>query len=360
MAITISLCMIVKNEEDVLNRCLNSAVPVADEIIIVDTGSLDKTPEIARLYTDKVYSFRWQDDFAAARNFSFSKATMDYCMWLDADDVILPDDCNRLLQIKSELNPQTDVVMLPYCMTVKQDGTPDFWYYRERIVRNSSEYRWAGQVHEAITPSGKIVYENAVIMHQKIRSSDPDRNLRILEKVKNNPEGLSPRQQFYYGRELYEHERYTEAIDVLECFWKEPNGWVENKIDACRILSYCYEKQNQRDMAFRALLRSFCLDTPRAELCCELGRLFMEERQYRIAAFWYEAALAAPYRPDSGAFVQAECYGFLPCIQLCVCYDKLGNTELAAAYNDRAGKYNPDSPAYQYNKTYFDSLKHEK
>lgn len=78
--ITVSLCMIVKNEEDVLARCLESAKPVADEIIIVDTGSTDRTREIAREFTDNVCEFPWIDDFAAARNFSFSKATMEYCM----------------------------------------------------------------------------------------------------------------------------------------------------------------------------------------------------------------------------------------------------------------------------------------
>ena len=90
--ITISLCMIVKDEEDVLARCLESAADTADEIIIVDTGSADATKEIARRYTDKVYDFAWTDDFSAARNFSFSKAEMEYCMWLDADDILLEAD----------------------------------------------------------------------------------------------------------------------------------------------------------------------------------------------------------------------------------------------------------------------------
>ena len=78
--ITISLCMIVKNEEKVLARCLESAKGFADEIIIVDTGSQDRTKEIARAYTEKIYDFSWKDDFSAARNESFSKASMDYCM----------------------------------------------------------------------------------------------------------------------------------------------------------------------------------------------------------------------------------------------------------------------------------------
>ena len=75
---SISLCMIVKNEEEVIGRCLESVKDIVDEIIIVDTGSTDNTKKIVSKYTNKIYDFEWKDDFAAARNFSFSKATKDY------------------------------------------------------------------------------------------------------------------------------------------------------------------------------------------------------------------------------------------------------------------------------------------
>lgn len=78
LMITISLCMIVKNEEQVLSRCLDSLAGLMDEIIIVDTGSCDRTREIAARYTDKIYDYIWKDDFADARNFAFSKASMEY------------------------------------------------------------------------------------------------------------------------------------------------------------------------------------------------------------------------------------------------------------------------------------------
>ena len=71
--ISISLCMIVKNEEDVLERCLESVKLIADEIIIVDTGSTDKTKEIACKFTNKLYNFEWIDDFAAAKSYIHSK-----------------------------------------------------------------------------------------------------------------------------------------------------------------------------------------------------------------------------------------------------------------------------------------------
>ena len=86
---TVSLCMIVRNEEKVLARCLDSVRGIADEICITDTGSTDKTREIAQKY-GTVQVFPWCDDFSAARNFSFAQARMDYTLWLDADDVLLP------------------------------------------------------------------------------------------------------------------------------------------------------------------------------------------------------------------------------------------------------------------------------
>ena len=89
---TISLCMIVKNEERVLERCLECLKDIVDEMIIVDTGSTDSTKEIAKKYTDKIYDFEWIKDFSAARNYSLSFATKDYIYCADADEVIEPED----------------------------------------------------------------------------------------------------------------------------------------------------------------------------------------------------------------------------------------------------------------------------
>ena len=103
--------MIVKDEEMVLERALKSVERIADEIIIVDTGSTDRTKKIALKYTDKVYDFVWCDDFAKARNYSFSKATMDYCMWLDADDIISDSDQEGLINLKKTLSKDTSVAV---------------------------------------------------------------------------------------------------------------------------------------------------------------------------------------------------------------------------------------------------------
>ena len=103
--ISISLCMIVKNEESVIGRCLESVKDIVDEIIIVDTGSTDNTKEIIKTFTDKIYDFEWIDNFSAARNYSYSKASMEYILWLDADDVILEEDRIKFKELKMSLDP---------------------------------------------------------------------------------------------------------------------------------------------------------------------------------------------------------------------------------------------------------------
>src|SRR5690625_4398186 len=106
--VTISLCMIVKNEEEVLERCLRSVKDLVDEINIVDTGSTDNTVDIAKKLTDRVYHFKWTGKFKDARNESFKKATKDYILYLDADDVLLKEDRKKFKKLKKTLDPSID------------------------------------------------------------------------------------------------------------------------------------------------------------------------------------------------------------------------------------------------------------
>ena len=115
--ISIGLCMIVKDEEAILRRILAPMSKLVDKIYICDTGSVDKTKEIAREFTDEVYDFLWKDDFSAARNFITEKADTDYWMWLDADDVIRQEEWRKLMDLKRRLDMERpDVVMMKYAV----------------------------------------------------------------------------------------------------------------------------------------------------------------------------------------------------------------------------------------------------
>ena len=355
--VTISLCMIVKNEEDVLERLLTSAQDIADEIIVVDTGSTDRTCEIARKFTPLVYDFTWQDDFAAARNYAFSLGTKDYLLWLDADDVITPAAKEKFLRLKETLSPAVDVVMLPYETAFDEEGNPTFSYFRERLIKNHAGFRWEGEIHEVITPRGNILYGDAPVTHQKIKVADPERNLRIFERMIAEGKTLSPRHQFYYGRELFYHGQEAKAATVFEAFLADPAGWSENKIECTRQLAACYFHQGIEELGITTLFRSFLWDSPRAEVCCDIGAYFLAKGAYEQSIFWYELAAATPRDDTKGGFVLGDCYGLIPYLQLCVCYDRLGDRDKALHYHQLVGELNPNHPSYLQNEIYFHNKK---
>ena len=291
-----------------------------------------------------------------ARNYSFAKASMDYCMWMDADDILEETEKDKFLQLKDSLSPDIDIVMMKYNTSFDEAGRPSFSYFRERWIRNCEEYQWIGAVHEVIPPNGRIMYSDIAVCHKKIGGGDPDRNLNIYQKMIAEGKTLEPRQQYYYGRELYYHRQYNEAVSVLEKFLLSAEGWIENKIEACSICANCYYQMGQQESALLSLLRSMSFDLPRAELCCEIGKYFLERKNYHNAIYWYETALNTPKNEHSGGFMLPDCYDYVPLLQLCVCYDKLGDPQKAEEYNERAGACKPYSQAYLYNKRYFDSL----
>lgn len=350
---TVSLCMIVKNEEETLPRCLGSVRDLVDEIVIVDTGSTDGTVEAARRFTDRVFFFPWRDDFSAARNFSFDQAAGDFCMWLDADDVLEEKDRVRFREMRAALTTETDVVMMPYHTSFSADGKPAFTYWRERLIRRDAGFRWKGAVHEAIAPRGRILYCGAAVSHRKTRPGDADRNLRIYEAQRARGEAFSPRDTFYYARELMFHGRDEEAAAAFRSFLDGGGGWVENELQACRDLAACEMRLDRTEASFKALTRALRYGPPRPELCCDLGRFFFDRKDFVTAAYWYEQALSARPSGVTGGFTEPDASGFLPCIQLCVCYYALGDAARSKEMNDRAAAFRPEHPAVRYNARFF-------
>ncbi len=354
---TLGLCMIVKNEQYTLARCLNSVQGVFNEIVIVDTGSTDNTVEIAKSYTDKVYFFEWTYDFSAARNFSFSKAKSDYLTWLDADDVLSYENKAALISLKNTLSPNVDMVFMRYAAAFDEHNRPTLVYERERIVKREKGYKFEGAVHEVIVPSGNILHSDITVFHKKdvSKKKDAERNLNIFRKLFADGKTPDERQKFYYARELYENGLYDAAVTAY-CEFLSGNGWFENKICACRDLSACYKAKNMPEKELAALFKSFELDTPRAETCCLIGAFYMRYRLYEKAIFWYKLALNLKPNYSSGTFVFCDAYGFIPAIELCVCYDRLGDKIKAEKYNDIAGSFKQYNKSYLHNKLYFDKI----
>ena len=353
--ISISLCMIVKNEEVNLANCLNCAKEFADEIIIIDTGSEDKTKKIARKFTDKIYDFAWVDDFAAARNFAFSKAGMEYQMWLDADDIIEQEEIAKINQLKKNLDPATDIVTMQYATSFDENRRPAFTYTRGRWFKRSKGFAWVDPVHEYIPLYGKIFNSDIMISHNKSKGY-AGRNLKIYEKMIASGKELSPRSLYYYARELRDNGREEEAVEYFRRFLATKRGWIEDNITACNALGQCLSNLGKKEEALETWMRSFIYDTPRGEICCSIGYLYKERQDWRRAIFWFDLA-AKLIKPDSMGFINHEYWDYIPFLELCVCYSKIGDIEKSIEHNDKAAEIRPNSAAVKYNKEYFASLK---
>ena len=354
---TLGLCMIVKNESQVLERVLTSATKFANEIVIVDTGSTDNTKEIAKKFTDKIYDFEWIDDFSAARNFALSQIKSDYWIWLDADDIVPQKTADGIAEFMKNTDGTIDVVMLPYIINMTADGKPLFSYYRERIIKNNSDFYWQGCVHEVIQPKGNIVNLDFPIVHDKPKGrKNGTRNLDIYRK--NIADGLilSARERYYYARELYYNGFITDAINEFNNFINMEDGFYINKIDACIMLAHCYLQIEDIKLALTSAFSSFVYGLPTGEACCVIGEIYRMRNDYNKAIYWYECATNLQPDLNSGAFIDYSSYRIVPYIWLTVCYDKLSKYEKAYYYHKLAFKNDPLNPSVIINQKYFEKL----
>ncbi|MFC5702981.1 glycosyltransferase [Cohnella faecalis] len=351
--IKISLCMIVKNEEDVLARCLDSVKGIADEIVVVDTGSTDRTKEIAAKFTNKVIDFTWVNNFAAARNFAFSQATKPYLMWLDADDVILEEDRAKLLRLKRTLAPDVDSVVMTYCLQKDSYGNITSSSRRNRLVKKARQFRWIGAVHEYLEVLGNIFHSDIVVTHSSTHH-DSDRNLRIYEEMEREEREFTPRDLYYYGNELLDHAQHTRAIEQYKKFLATGQGWIEDNISTCGKLADCYHHLNDQEQALEHALLSFKYDKPRADFCCRIAYYHSSKNEIAKAIFWYELAAGLKWDPSCLGFYNSACWTWLPHLQLCVCYDRLGQYEKANEHNEKALAFRPDDASMLANKKYLE------
>ncbi|MCI0377860.1 MAG: glycosyltransferase, partial [Gemmataceae bacterium] len=187
----VSLCMIVKNEERHLPDCLRSTDGVFDEIVVVDTGSTDRTKEVAQHYAAHVFDFPWVESFAAARNECLRHARHKWILWLDADDRLDEENRGRLKQVLAGLGDEKDAYAMKVRSVLDADGTVFRLLDQVRLFRNLPAVRWDYRIHEQILPAvnrigGVVRWADVVIDHvgyqdAGARKSKLERNLRILE-----------------------------------------------------------------------------------------------------------------------------------------------------------------------------------
>lgn len=350
-AITISLCMIVRNEEEALGRCLSSVSGIVDEINIIDTGSTDRTKEIAAGFGARIYDFAWIDNFGAARNFSFSKATCDYILWLDADDFLLEKDQKLLAELKRSLPRDVQTVNMPYHLSIDAEGNPVNSLRRNRLVKREANFQWIGPVHEYLAAGGKALMSDAAVTHAKNKVYT-DRNLKIYQQREEAGEVFSPRDQYYYANELRDHQQNEKAIELYKTFLDGKQGWVEDNIQACMKLADCYGRLGDKENQLAAWGRSMVYDKPRAECSYHMGAWFLSKQQYDVAIDWFERAIANHEYEKRLMFYNRAFSTWMPHLQLCVCYDRMGQFDKANEHNELALELQPGHPSMLYNRDY--------
>lgn len=348
---TVTLAMIVKNEQQVIGRLLSKVATAFDEIVIVDTGSTDNTIQLCRPF-GTVYSYQWTDDFAAARNFAFSKATCQYIMWLDADD-IMDDQSLRALQAWKISDNVPDTVMAKYIVARDLNGQPSVWYYRERILLNCSKAQWSGKIHEAIAPFGVVEYADFCVEHCPV-AAHTSRNLKIFRNMIKAGVKLDERMTYYYARELYYKGYYTKALNILSKFVKNQHAYYVDRIEACKVICRILTAKKQYSKAEKYIFCAFNIDYPDAELCCLLADTYLQSQQLQKAKCWYVFALNCP-KSDRG-FVNKTYSFYYPLMQLCMTCDKLGEKHLSYYYHKMVAEVYPNDPSVKYNQQYFEQI----
>lgn len=291
--IEISLCMIVKNEEKVLERCLKSIADLMDEIIIVDTGSTDRTKEIAKKYTDKIYDFEWIDDFSAARNFSFSKATKDYIYAADADEVLDEENREKFLGMKQVLLPEIEIVQMKYCNQLAQGTAYNFdEEYRPKLYKRLREFTWIEPVHEMVRLD-PVVYDSDISIQHLPETLHSGRDFKVFQKHIRNGMHLSKRLHHMYAMELYisgSDEDVLEAEAYFAASASDPSRSMDEVKEAACIVTRAARLRDDSHTILKMCLKDL-LSEGSSEMCYELGEYFFAKKDYEEAAMWYYNAM---------------------------------------------------------------------
>jgi glycosyltransferase involved in cell wall biosynthesis len=328
--------MIVKNEERLLGRAISCFSRIVDEIIIVDTGSTDRTKDIARQYTDKIYDFEWCNDFSSARNYAASKATMDYIYCADADEIIDEANQHAFLHVKEALDSEIDIVQMKYSNQLHLGTAYNFDVeYRPKLFKRFHEIRWKDPIHETLDTRLHVFDSDVVIIHMP-ENMHAGRDLAIFRSISAPGFLFSGRLHRLYARELFFNgsaEDFMQAYDYFEWTLHEQSATDDQiRVSQC-VVAKCSNLRNDSETLFMVSLKNI-IGAPSAEICCELGYYYMRKENYEEAATWY---FTAAFGAESEFDIHYS--GDLPLQKLSECYLKLGDTEASEKYGKQAADW---------------------
>ena len=327
--ISISLCMIVKNEGKILARCLDSVKDLMDEIIIIDTGSTDDTKAIAANYTEKIYDFEWIDNFSAARNYSFSKATKDYLYVADADEVLDAVNHGRFQQLKSILLPEIEIVQMKYVTSADFNTVYNFQKeYRPKLFKRIRSFNWISPIHETVSIH-PVVYDSDIeVLHLPL-TNHTKRDFSTFIKAVHNGYKLEKYVLIMFCKELFisgENEDFIAVEDIFTNILKNENRTEDERKNIACVLARIYRLTGNYNEFFKLCLKDM-VTNPCAEICMELGEYFYSLGDFEEAVIWFINAST-----ETSSIIDIHSSGDLPLRRLSDSYKEL--SKLASTHDE--------------------------
>lgn len=333
--ITISLCMIVKNEEKILGRCLDSIADLADEIIIVDTGSTDDTKKIAASYGAEIFDFKWVDDFSAARNFAFSKATCEYIYSADADEVLSEENREKFRILKETLLPEIEIVQMKYANQLQFGTVYNFdEEYRPKLFKRNRNFVWEEPIHESVRLE-PVVYDSDIVITHLPAASHAKRDLQNFVRHCEAGCRLSRRLHNFYARELLiagEKEDFVQARPFFEKSAADSGRSREEIAEACCVSARAARLSGDV-VSFFKYTSKVIAEEANSEICCELGHFYEDRQDFEEAAIWYYNAVY-----ETHPILNIQTGGREPLEGLVRCYRQMGEEEQAESYRKELSK----------------------
>ncbi|MCM1267457.1 MAG: glycosyltransferase [Bacteroidales bacterium] len=339
----ISVCIIAKNEEARIEKCLSSIKPCGFEIVVVDTGSTDRTKEIAAAYADKVLDFAWCDDFSAARNFSLREASNNWIFMIDCDESVKSIDVEELNYFRKHLSDKVGSVSRENLVTENGVLTLNNTDYTERFF-DRRLYRYTGIIHEQLTPvKGRgidTLLLNTTLLHtgydmtEEERAAKYRRNFTLLEKqAAADPD--NPYLYYQLGKSceiLNDYARACTYYDKGLTFDLDPElAYVQ-----AMVVSYgnalLRTDQAETALGFEGIYDEFSQVTDFVYL---MGNIYQDNGMYEEALAQYQKAIGMPPGRQNGT------NSFLPVYQCGRVFERLGDPGSAAALYGQCGDFAP-------------------
>ena len=352
---SVSVALIVRDEEHTLGRCLDSVAGAVDEIVVVDTGSQDATMAVARRYTDQVHQFTWVQDFAAARQYAFDRAHGDWVAWLDADDVV--QGAMQMRRLAAAASSAVGAIYWPYIVAWDPYGHPTCQFWRERLVRNDGSYRWQGRVHEVLVSRHpwQTQYSDDVVVEHRPPARGQEhsrRNLELLQaELADCQHDPPPRLLFYLGREYAACGQPQEALATLAGHL-ERCAWDDERYQSLLQAAAIHLEQNDGDAAVDSLLQALkvCPHWPDAYFA--LARTYYYRGDWHKVVHWTEIGRAMP-QPQTLLFTNPMDYRF----NWIICYTcalyHVGEVQEALHWTRQALAICPDDVMHRQNLAFF-------